>query len=54
MATRHPFPAYLGLDRYIFVSYAHADREEVFQDIAWLNERGLRIWYDEGIPPAER
>ena len=44
-----PFPAYKGDDSYIFVSYAHADADEVYPEITWLKEAGINIWYDEGI-----
>jgi len=44
-----PFPAYKGDDAYIFVSYSHADADEVYPEITWLKEAGINIWYDEGI-----
>jgi len=51
-----PFRAYRGEDGslgdvkpYIFVSYAHLDREEVYAGIERLHNEGFRIWYDEGI-----
>ncbi len=47
-----PFPAYRGKEPYIFVSYAHADKAIVYPEIQLLNERGCRIWFDEGITPA--
>ncbi len=34
---------------YIFVSYAHKDSAKVMPLIRGLEERGVRIWYDEGI-----
>ncbi len=43
---------YLGQKEYIFISYAHKDTEEVFWIIAYLQEKGFRIWYDEGIVPG--
>lgn len=45
-------PAYEGKDPYIFVSYAHKDSAAVFRLVEQLNERGYRIWYDEGIEPG--
>lgn len=45
-----PFPAYVGREPYIFVSYAHGDSDRVFPDICHLHQKGYRIWYDEGIP----
>jgi len=44
-----PFLAYTGDEPYIFVSYAHADSNVVFSELAWLNDSGFNIWYDEGI-----
>lgn len=44
-----PFKAYEGKEPFIFVSYAHADNEEVYSDISQLHNAGYRIWYDEGI-----
>lgn len=41
--------AYSGSEPYIFISYAHADDAVVLPLIAGLQERGFRVWYDEGI-----
>jgi hypothetical protein len=49
---RLPFPAYGGEEPYVFVSYAHKDREAVFAEMARLRDLGCRIWYDEGIQPG--
>ena len=40
--------AYLGKDKYIFVSYAHADKDKVYPVIAKLQEK-YNVWFDEGI-----
>ncbi|MBN2154197.1 MAG: TIR domain-containing protein [Candidatus Lokiarchaeota archaeon] len=48
-----PFKAYDGNEPYMFVSYAHHDKEEVFPLLKRLNESGVRIWYDDGIHPGE-
>ena len=45
--------AYKGHEPYIFISYAHADAEQVLPIISGLQERGFRVWYDEGLPPGE-
>lgn len=45
--------AYQGKEPYIFISYAHADWQQVEPIIAELQERGFRVWYDEGLPPGE-
>ena len=46
---RKPFSAYRGTEPYVFVCYAHADAGLVYPDLVWLHERGLNLWYDEGI-----
>ena len=42
---------YLGTEPYIFVSYAHEDKEEVYEIVEKMQKRGYRIWYDAGIIP---
>lgn len=37
---------------YIFISYSHKDKEEVFKTIALMKEVGFSIWHDEGIDPG--
>lgn len=44
-----PFPAYLGEEPYMFVSYAHADSSLVFSDLKRFHDEGYNIWYDQGI-----
>ena len=34
---------------YIFISYAHNDRNRVFPIIKDIYEQGWRVWYDEGL-----
>ncbi len=41
--------AYEGNEPYIFISYAHKDKERVLPIIEALTERGFRVWYDAGI-----
>ncbi|MFX1503002.1 MAG: toll/interleukin-1 receptor domain-containing protein, partial [Promethearchaeota archaeon] len=48
-----PFKAYVGEDPFIFVSYSHTDRLQVYPIIDYLNKTGMNIWYDEGIPVSE-
>ena len=43
---------YSGPEPFIFISYAHRDREEVFAVITYLYGAGFRLWYDEGIDPG--
>jgi len=47
-----PFKSYMGKEPYIFVSYAHANKDRVFLLIKQLHDKGYRIWYDEGIDPG--
>jgi len=53
-----PFRAYKGDKPYIFVSYAHKDKNSVYPEMLWIKNQEFNIWYDEGIPatsewPAE-
>ena len=41
--------AYRGSEPFVFVSYAHADKQLVEPIIAGLHARGLRIWFDDGL-----
>jgi hypothetical protein len=43
---------YQGNDPYLFISYAHADRDRVFPELEVLARRGYRFWYDDGIQPS--
>ncbi len=53
MATPSTRPKpYEGRENYIFVSYSHRDSARVFPLIQALNDRGFRVWYDEGIDPG--
>ena len=40
-------------DPYIFVSYALADADEVYGIIGQFQDRGYRVWYDEGVVPGD-
>lgn len=44
-----PQPVYEGPAPYIFVSYAHEDRQQVYPIIRALMDQGYRVWYDEGV-----
>lgn len=41
--------AYSGDGKYIFISYSHQDRDQVFPIIEHLQKNGYNIWFDEGI-----
>jgi hypothetical protein len=45
-----PFKAYQGNEPFLFVSYTHKDKAEVYPIINELNKKGINLWYDEGIP----
>jgi len=49
-----PFPAYEGDEPFVFVSYSHADSDRVFEELRFLKDAGINIWYDEGITPGSR
>jgi len=44
--------AYEGSEPYVFISYAHKDSAIVYNILRRLDERGVRIWYDDGIAPG--
>jgi hypothetical protein len=48
-----PFKAYEGDDSFVFASYSHTDKLQVYPIIDYLNKKGINIWYDEGIPISE-
>jgi TolB-like protein/Tfp pilus assembly protein PilF len=41
--------AYTGDEPFVFVCYAHADRDIVYAQMSNLHEHGVNVWYDEGI-----
>lgn len=45
----HP---YSGEKAYMFISYAHKDKQEVYPVINKLLDDGFRVWYDDGIDPG--
>nr|MDO8109807.1 toll/interleukin-1 receptor domain-containing protein [Candidatus Sigynarchaeota archaeon] len=49
-----PFEAYKGPDPFVFISYAHLNSNQVYRIINKLNDAGIRIWYDEGIPASDK
>lgn len=48
-----PFKAYKGDEPFIFVSYAHSDKLQVYPIMDYLNKSGFNVWYDEGISVSE-
>ena len=41
--------AYNGKEPYLFISYSHRDSQRVLPIIQSLQDKGFRVWYDEGI-----
>jgi hypothetical protein len=39
---------------YVFVCYAHDEREIVLEQIAWLRSQGFEVWFDEAIEAGSR
>lgn len=37
---------------YVFVSYAHVDRQMIHPYVLRLRDHGLRIWWDDGLTPG--
>jgi tetratricopeptide (TPR) repeat protein len=51
-----PEPPFATCDKkepYIFASYSHVNKAEVYSELQRLHGLGYRIWYDEGITPGE-
>ncbi|MHA1729154.1 MAG: tetratricopeptide repeat protein [Promethearchaeota archaeon] len=48
-----PFKAYAGDEPFVFVSYAHIDKLQVYPILEFLNNVGINIWYDEAISASE-
>lgn len=49
-------PKYLPdvfISDYFFVSYSHEDYKLVYKDLLLLQNEGLQIWYDRGIPAGK-
>ena len=43
-----------GPGAYLFVCYAHDQRDLVVQEIDWLREQGFEVWFDEAIDAGQR
>ena len=43
-----------GTSPYVFVCYAHDDRDVVVEQVAWLRRAGIHAWYDEAIEAGSR
>lgn len=47
------FQVYEGDKPYVFISYAHHDSQQVFPLLNKLQQEGVRLWLDHGIPFGE-
>lgn len=47
-----PFKPYEGRDKYVFISYAHANKKECYNIMKIMHKNNINQWYDEGIPIA--
>jgi len=47
-------PSATDAPRYVFVCYAHDERDAVLAEVAWLRGRGFEVWYDEAIEAGSR
>jgi len=52
--NERPPPAYQGDGAYVYTCYSHDDARIVMEEIAWLTQRGINVWYDEGIPAGSQ
>lgn len=44
-----PVPDIGENQNYIFISYAHQDYKQVYEDLAVMYHAGVRFWYDRGL-----
>ncbi|MDR3313081.1 MAG: DUF6273 domain-containing protein [Oscillospiraceae bacterium] len=52
MAVKSVEP-YTGSEPYIFISYAHVDKEQVYPILDEMGRLGYRLWWDKAIVPAK-
>lgn len=52
--TEHTAAPALPTTPYVFVCYAHDERDIVLEQIAWLRSQGIEVWYDEAIEAGSR
>lgn len=44
---------YKGNSEYLFISYSHQNKEQVYSELLYLQKHSYRIWYDDGIRGGE-
>jgi hypothetical protein len=52
--TEHTAAPALPTTPYVFVCYAHDERETVVEQIDWLKGQGFTVWFDEAIEAGSR
>jgi len=52
--TEHAAALELPTTPYVFVCYAHDERDVVLEQIAWLQGQGFTVWFDEAIEAGSR
>ena len=52
--TEHTAAPALPTTPYVFICYAHDERETVVEQIDWLRSQGLTVWFDEAIEAGSR
>ena len=40
--------------RYLFVSYSHKDKKEVYSTLEMLYQEGINYWYDTELDPGDK
>lgn len=52
--TEHTAAPALPTTPYVFICYAHDEREAVVGQIDWLRSQGFTVWFDEAIEAGSR
>ena len=52
--TEHTAATVQPVTQYVFVCYAHDDRDIVVEQIRWLKSQGFSVWFDEAIEAGSR
>jgi len=52
--TEHTAAPALPTTPYVFICYAHDERDTVVEQIDWLRSQGLTVWFDEAIEAGSR
>ena len=52
--TEHTAAPALPTTPYVFICYAHDERETVVEQIDWLRSQGFTVWFDEAIEAGSR